>query len=610
MEKAKKQKLEELRSTLVQKRKEPKMKTLEEQLCKTKKSIVENLKKREDETKRKRERLQKEISQLSPIPNTTSRKSRSRSPIGDLNEAVLKDTKSSTLKKRQKLADILEAEEKKRKTAAKNGQVSATQKPTNRSMLIIEKDSRHFYVPNTFELSERNEFLSQRTCLNFDKPFSQGTFTNRPRISRISRDLAKSRRETTAEPNPQKEYETAIKNIGGELEVAIKEIDQMQRGKLNFGDLCGLLVKLKGMDSAPEEDIGEVAGELWELMRPSGEEVDNASVYDVLIILLGTNTLKPETTYELLQEYVKKTGGMVDDSGNVVQEIILKLAALSIEGLVNDFRNFFSYFSPLETIRKDAGSLTETASGTLRSTQRYATALSKHKKSLSKHRTPLKTKVLSSSHNKQSATDFLSPEADTPTSSATEWNPEIEYEMVSRLSQHKDPNYKIDVDMVRLKEFEECTYHPRIGIKPYFKEVQKPKLYYETVSRLQKVALEREAKREREENRYLETDNRLQKLKQMPVNPPSFLERDDKNKKRNVLIYVDIKIKPGKQQQSKQQSRVGRIGISEEDDLDELAENFARTYGLSREMRDKVRGVLNASLEKYLQEILCQFQCA
>ena len=48
-------------------------------------------------------------------------------------------------------------------------------------------------------------------------------------------------------------------------------------------------------------------------------------------------------------------------------------------------------------------------------------------------------------------------------------------------------------------------------------------------------------------------------------------------------------------------NRVGRIGISEGDDLNALAENFAKVYRLNGEMKEKVRELLDMKYEEYLQ---------
>ena len=66
-------------------------------------------------------------------------------------------------------------------------------------------------------------------------------------------------------------------------------------------------------------------------------------------------------------------------------------------------------------------------------------------------------------------------------------------------------------------------------------------------------------------------------------------------KKRNVLIYVDINISPG---------RTGRIAISEGDDINQIASNFAKTFQLQKGVRDKLKGLLESCLVQYFQQLV------
>ena len=140
---------------------------------------------------------------------------------------------------------------------------------------------------------------------------------------------------------------------------------------------------------------------------------------------------------------------------------------------------------------------------------------------------------------------LYSPEVDESYSKVS-WNTEKENEMVLRLTKPKNPMFKINVESIRTKEFEECTYHPQIGSMPMYPKVQRPKFYYETVQRLKDATIRREAKKIAEENYYLEMDKRLKRLQQMDISPPSFLERSIIKPQRKILFYVDITIKPGK----------------------------------------------------------------
>jgi len=128
--------------------------------------------------------------------------------------------------------------------------------------------------------------------------------------------------------------------------------------------------------------------------------------------------------------------------------------------------------------------------------------------------------------------------------SLTEWNTTKESELIDRLTQSKNPKFKISVSSIQAKEYEECTHHPQIGAMPMYPNVKKPKLYYESVSRRQKVIAEKELKSFVEENEHLEVERKLKRWKEIEVHPPSFLEREEH--KRKILFYVDITVKPGR----------------------------------------------------------------
>ena len=59
-------------------------------------------------------------------------------------------------------------------------------------MLVIENDNKYFYVPNTSELEERNEFLSRGLPMNMKEP--KENVKPRPHIGKVSRELARERR--------------------------------------------------------------------------------------------------------------------------------------------------------------------------------------------------------------------------------------------------------------------------------------------------------------------------------------------------------------------------------------------------------------------------------
>ena len=96
---------------------------------------------------------------------------------------------------------------------------------------------------------------------------------------------------------------------------------------------------------------------------------------------------------------------------------------------------------------------------------------------------------------------------------------------------------------MKAQEYNECTYYPQMESNKTFKRAEVPKLYYETVKRLRKGVLKKNQNKVAEENAYSELNKRYQKLKHKPFNPPSFLKT---RPKKNIMIYVNINIRPGK----------------------------------------------------------------
>ena len=118
---------------------------------------------------------------------------------------------------------------------------------------------------------------------------------------------------------------------------------------------------------------------------------------------------------------------------------------------------------------------------------------------------------------------------------------------MKRLTVRKDPKYKIDVKEVQERGLEECSYHPTITKMPKFKPKQMPKSYTDAISRMKKSADERKTKREEEEKIITEVGLRLERLRKLKPNPPSFLSRSSESKKkRDVLIYIDVSVSAGK----------------------------------------------------------------
>ena len=70
-----------------------------------------------------------------------------------------------------------------------------------------------------------------------------------------------------------------------------------------------------------------------------------------------------------------------------------------------------------------------------------------------------------------------------------------------------------------------------------------------------------------ESRKKKETGENYERMKQMPMKPPSFIDQERKKKK--LLMYVDVNITP---------TKTGRIGIYEGDNLKELAKNFQKAF--------------------------------
>jgi len=211
---------------------------------------------------------------------------------------VLKETHSSALKRRRRFKDNCE-----------NSSIYSNS--VNKPMLVIEKNSNHYYAPKTFDLPERLQFLNQGDCLNPNKiNYKEEDNTYRPCISRISRDIVRSKQTL----DKRKVYEEMIKNTSQELEDAIREIDNKDKGGLNYTQLCTLLSRIR---RGPIE-IEYIAKEIWDLVKPNKDYIKNESLYNLFMILIGTKGLNREVTYELLEEFVKEERINIEDIGNYI----------------------------------------------------------------------------------------------------------------------------------------------------------------------------------------------------------------------------------------------------------------------------------------------------
>eukprot|EP00826_Nyctotherus_ovalis_P024301 TRINITY_DN18811_c0_g1_i1.p1 TRINITY_DN18811_c0_g1~~TRINITY_DN18811_c0_g1_i1.p1 ORF type:complete len:239 (+),score=58.65 TRINITY_DN18811_c0_g1_i1:117-833(+) len=136
-------------------------------------------------------------------------------------------------------------------------------------------------------------------------------------------------------------------------------------------------------------------------------------------------------------------------------------------------------------------------------------------------------------------------------SGESEWDYDKEQKMVSRLSTKKLPKYTFDIEALKSREFDECTYRPEVhgmpkdayGVREY------PKNFKEAVSRIKRVNEEKKRKREAEKNEFREVEVRLQRLKKMKINAPRCLTRCStapKKQRKTTMFYVDIGISHGR----------------------------------------------------------------
>jgi len=136
-----------------------------------------------------------------------------------------------------------------------------------------------------------------------------------------------------------------------------------------------------------------------------------------------------------------------------------------------------------------------------------------------------------------------SPQGKSPnTSGKNSRNYIKEQRMINRLSTKKSPKFTLDIEALKSKEFDECTYHPEIhGIpKKIYSTKEYPKNYKEAVDRIKRVNEEKLRKREAESNEFKEVEVRLQKLRKMKMNPPKCLTRSRTAPKKHTLFYIDI----------------------------------------------------------------------
>ncbi len=111
-----------------------------------------------------------------------------------------------------------------------------------------------------------------------------------------------------------------------------------------------------------------------------------------------------------------------------------------------------------------------------------------------------------------------------------------------------------------------------------------PNGYSKVVSRL-RTANEEKTRRTLQREKIPAGENYM-KNKQMKPNPPrSFYEKKEKTL---AALYIDVSIAPGKS---------GRIAVNKGDDPAVLAENFAKTFHLNRQMKDALIKLLTESIK-------------
>mmetsp|Transcript_26623 Transcript_26623/g.47886 ORF Transcript_26623/g.47886 Transcript_26623/m.47886 type:complete len:517 (-) Transcript_26623:25-1575(-) len=139
------------------------------------------------------------------------------------------------------------------------------------------------------------------------------------------------------------------------------------------------------------------------------------------------------------------------------------------------------------------------------------------------------------------------------------------------------------------KELEQCTFKPNIAPKqpPRPASGTLPRGFDNSIARIRTATQEKQEFQKRIE--HIPAGENYYKIRKMKPKPFSFMERT--RPKREVLIYVDVNIAPGK---------CGKIAVHEGDDLKLLAENFARTFHLSNEMKEVLEEMLMEQVEAHL----------
>lgn len=246
--------------------------------------------------KRKSKRLERTQTELNHPQKATSNKT----------DNLLRETQSSIQKRRRRHKD----------GNCENSSIHSN-RDACRPMLVIEKNCSHYYVPRTFDLPERLQFLNLNDCLNPSKTAHQEQPNSyRPRIGRVSRELVRRQREALPEARDRRGmYERTIASLSERVEALIRQSDTQGKGSLNYDELCGLLLQLSKRNGPFEAE--RIAQEILNLIKPSNESISDERLYNLLMILVGTKSLSWQVTFELLQDFVRREGTRAVDLGSL-----------------------------------------------------------------------------------------------------------------------------------------------------------------------------------------------------------------------------------------------------------------------------------------------------
>jgi len=147
-----------------------------------------------------------------------------------------------------------------------------------------------------------------------------------------------------------------------------------------------------------------------------------------------------------------------------------------------------------------------------------------------------------------------------------------------------------EIKVLRQKEeMRECTFRPKLTSARRSSSAGPPGAQprnYETAVARMRIAYQQKLQRQ-EENEHIPCGENYERLRRLGTQPFSFSSKDKARALQGgpPLMYIDVNVGHG---------RTGRITVREGDDLRHLAQGFARTFHLDREMA--------AQLEEMLQE--------